>query len=156
MQESYIDTFGANPGSWVYPVNQTSQAGQVNQTDQTDPNPIPKGWQRKIAVPKIHSKGGPVSEINNSIVVDANIAAFLSLKGFILIPFVKSKASEDQSSRVAWDVQADEDAIEKEMRNYYRNEKIGILDYVKILKEKRSEMYAVKAAKGQLKGNNNY
>ena len=93
------------------------------------------------------------NSVNNSIVVDANVAAFLVLKGFIAIPFIKSKASEDQSSRVAWDIQGDEDAIDKEVRKYYSNEKVGILDYVKVLKDIRSEMYGIKSVKGQLKDN---
>lgn len=92
-----------------------------------------------------------MSEVNNSIVVDANVAAYLKLKGFILIPFVKSKANSDQSSHVAWDVRADEDVLDKQMEKYYANEKIGIQDYVRILKETRSEMYGVKSIKGQLK-----
>jgi hypothetical protein len=93
------------------------------------------------------------ADINNSIVVDANVAAFLILKGLVLIPFIKNRATDDQSARVAWDVQGDPDAIDKEVKNYYRNEKIGILDYVKILKDIRGEMYQIKAVKGQLKDN---
>lgn len=92
-----------------------------------------------------------MSEVNNSIVVDANICAWLVLKGFIAIPFIKSESSENQSSRVAWDIQGDEDAIDKEVKNYYGNQKVGILDYVKVLKDIRSEMYGIKAVKGQLK-----
>lgn len=92
-----------------------------------------------------------MSEEVNSIVVDANVAAYLVMKGFVAIPFIKSKSVEGQGSRVAWDIQGDQDAIDSEMRKYYRNEKVGILDYVKILKDIRSEMYGIKALKGQLK-----
>jgi len=69
-------------------------------------------------------KGGNVSEEVNSIVVDANVAAFLVMRGFIAIPFIKSKSSEGHGSRVAWDIQGDQGAIDKEMKKYYANEKI--------------------------------
>jgi len=95
-----------------------------------------------------------VSEEVNSIVVDANVAAFLVMRGFIAIPFIKSKSSEGHGSRVAWDIQGDQGAIDKEMKKYYANEKIGILDYVRILKDIRSEMYNIKSIKGQLKESN--
>lgn len=94
-----------------------------------------------------------MSEVSNSIVVDANVAAYLVMKGFLAIPFIKTKSSADQSSRVAWDIQGDEDAIDKEVKKYYGNERVGILDYVRVLKDIRSEMYGIKSVKGQLKDN---
>jgi len=96
------------------------------------------------------------AEINNSIVVDANVAAYLVMKGFMAIPFIQTKSSADQSSRVAWDIQGDERSIDAEMKKYYGNERIGIMDYVRVLKEIRSEMYTIKSVKGQLKDNGNY
>ena len=90
-------------------------------------------------------------EVNSVTVVDANIAAYLVMKGYIAIPFIKSKSSGDQSSRVAWDIQGTQGAIDKEMKLYYGNERVGILDYVRILKDIRSEMYTIKSIKGQLK-----
>jgi len=92
-----------------------------------------------------------VSEENSVIVEDANVVAYLVLKGYLAIPFIKSKAIDNQSSRVAWDVQGSESAIDKELKRFYRNEAIGILDYVRILKDIRSEMYGIKSIKGQLK-----
>lgn len=92
-----------------------------------------------------------MSEVENSIVVDANVAAYLVMKGFVAIPFIKSKSVEGQGARVAWDIQGDQDAIDREMKKYYANEKIGILDYVRILKDIRGEMYQVKSLSGQLK-----
>lgn len=92
-----------------------------------------------------------VNEESSSIVVDANVAAYLVMKGFVAIPFIKSKSTEGQGSRVAWDIQGDQYAIDCEMKRYYRNEKIGILDYVRILKDIRAEMYGIKALKGELK-----
>jgi len=89
----------------------------------------------------------------NSIVVDANVAAYLVMKGLIAIPFIKSKSSDGQGSRIAWDVQGDQQTIDREMRRYYGNEKVGILDYVRILKDIRGEMYQIKSLKGQLKEN---
>ena len=84
-------------------------------------------------------------------VEDANIVAFLVLKGYIAIPYIKTESTESQSSRVAWDVQGDADAIEAEIAIFWANERIGIRDYVRILKDIRSNMYNVKALKGQLK-----
>lgn len=90
-------------------------------------------------------------EVNSSVVVDANEVAFLKLNGFIAIPFIKEEATDNHGSRVAWDVQGDQNAITRAMRRYYGNEKVGVKDYVIILKDTRSEMYALKSQRGQLK-----
>lgn len=84
-------------------------------------------------------------------VEDANIVAFLVMKGYIAIPYIKSESSESQGSRVAWDVQGDADAIQAEINIFWANERVGIWDYVRTLKDIRSSMYNIKSIKGQLK-----
>ena len=85
---------------------------------------------------------------------DANIVAYLVMKGYVAIPYIKSEASENQSSRVSWDVQGDPDAINAEVKIFWENERVGIRDYVRILKDIRGTMYEIKNMKGQLKENN--
>jgi hypothetical protein len=85
---------------------------------------------------------------------DANIVAYLVMKGYIAIPYIKTEATESQSSRVSWDVQGDTDAINTEVKMFWANERVGIRDYVRILKDIRSTMYTVKNMKGQLKEHN--
>jgi len=96
-----------------------------------------------------------VSEVTSPVtVVDANVVAYLVLRGYVAIPFIKSKSSEGQSARVAWDVQGSPDAIDREMKKYYANEKVGIMEYVRILKDIRGEMYQIKSIRGQLRDSN--
>ena len=85
---------------------------------------------------------------------DANIVAYLVMKGYIAIPYIKTEASENQGSRVSWDVQGDPDAINAEVKIFWENERVGIRDYVRILKDIRGTMYEIKNMKGQLKENN--
>lgn len=85
------------------------------------------------------------------LIDDANIVAYLVMKGYVAIPYIKSEASENQSSRVSWDVQGDVDAINEEVKIFWSNERVGIRDYVMILKDIRSNMYNIKNLKGQLK-----
>lgn len=79
---------------------------------------------------------------------DANIVAFLMMKGFIAIPFIKSEAAGERSSQVAWDVQGD---LEPAINDFYNNVQVGIRDYVKALKAVRGDMYSVKQFNNQLK-----
>ena len=85
---------------------------------------------------------------------DANIVAYLVMKGYIAIPYIKTEASENQGSRVSWDVQGDPDAINAEVKIFWENERVGIRDYVRVLKDIRGTMYEIKNMKGQLKENN--
>jgi len=85
---------------------------------------------------------------------DANIVAYLVMKGYVAIPYIKSEATDNQSSRVSWDVQGDPDAINAEVKIFWENERVGIRDYVRILKDIRGTMYEIKNMKGQLKENN--
>lgn len=85
---------------------------------------------------------------------DANIVAYLVMKGYIAIPYIKSEATDSQSSRVSWDVQGDPDAINAEVKMFWENERVCIRDYVRILKDIRSTIYTIKSMKGQLKEHN--
>lgn len=85
---------------------------------------------------------------------DANIVAYLVMKGYIAIPYIKAEATDNQSSRVSWDVQGDPDAINAEVKMFWENERVGIRDYVRTLKDIRSTMYTIKSMKGQLKEHN--
>ena len=85
------------------------------------------------------------------VMEDANMVAFLVMKGCVAIPYIKTKSSESQGSRVVWDVQGDTDAIETEIEMFWANERVGIRDYVRILKDVRNSMYSLKQMKGQLK-----
>lgn len=72
---------------------------------------------------------------------DANIVAYLSMKGFIAIPYIM-----EGSARVAWDVQGD---IDQEIQEYYHDKTIR--DFVKSLKEVRSAIFTVKSIHNQEK-----
>jgi hypothetical protein len=66
---------------------------------------------------------------------DANIVAYLVLRGFIAIPFIQT-----------------EKGVDAEIKMYYSNDKVGVHDYVRVLKDVRSSMYSVKQINNQLKG----
>ena len=79
---------------------------------------------------------------------DANIVAFLMMKGFVAIPYIKEEAAGERSSQVAWEVQGE---IASAINDFYRNECVGIRDYVKALKVVRGDMYSIKQLNNQLK-----
>ena len=87
---------------------------------------------------------------------DANIVAFLVLRGFIAIPFIKQEKGDGDkdysSSRVAWDIEASDEKIAAEIKRYYGNERVGVHDFVRVLKDIRSQMYNTKSMTNQLKG----
>ena len=89
-----------------------------------------------------------IEKVASTVIEDANIVSFLMLKGFVAIPFLRNPNNPNESSRVAWDVQGE---VEAEIRNYYQNELVGIHDFVKVLKEVRSQMYNVKQISNQYK-----
>lgn len=74
---------------------------------------------------------------------DANIAAFLAMKGFGVKPFVKNKESQDVPI-VAWMVHGDRGELEAAIEKYYANEEVGISDFVGQLKQIRGAMYNLK------------
>ena len=93
---------------------------------------------------------------------DANIVAFLVLRGFIAIPFIQTEKGgdigrgTDTSSRVAWDIEDEDGKVETEIKMYYSNEKVGVHDFVRVLKDVRGTMYSTKSMANQLKGRSNY
>ena len=94
-------------------------------------------------------------ELKVTTIEDANIVAYLVLQGFIAIPFIqteKGKEADSQiSSRVAWDIEAEEGKLDAEIKKYYGNESVGVHDFVRVLKDVRSQMYSVKQVNNQLK-----
>jgi len=90
-------------------------------------------------------------EKDSTVIEDANVVAFLAMKGYTAIPYIKHEAKEGQSSRVAWDVQGDPEAIELEIKMFWANERVGIRDYIRILKDVRSNMYGIKQVHNQLR-----
>jgi hypothetical protein len=89
---------------------------------------------------------------DTTVIEDAMIVAYLVMKNYLAIPYIKMEATGSQGSRVAWDVQGDPEAIESEIKMFWANEKVGIRDYTRVLKDIRSNMYTMKSMKGQLKG----
>jgi len=93
---------------------------------------------------------------------DANIVAFLVLRGFIAIPFIQTEKGgdigrgTDTSSMVAWDIEDEDGKVDAEIKMYYSNEKVGVHDYVRVLKDVRSQMYSTKQVANQLRGRTNY
>jgi len=89
---------------------------------------------------------------------DANIVAFLVLRGFIAIPFIQTEKGgdtgrgTDTSSRVAWDIEDVDGKVDSEIKMYYGNDKVGVHDFVRVLKDVRSGMYSTKQIGKQLKG----
>ena len=84
-----------------------------------------------------------------TVIEDANIVAFLTLKGCIAIPYIQTETKEGgESARVCWDVEGD---ISEEVKKYYGNEKVGVYTFVRMLKDVRSQMYNCKSMSGNLK-----
>jgi hypothetical protein len=84
--------------------------------------------------------------VDSKVLEDANVVAYLIMKGHIAIPFISHIS--DHTARVSWDIQGD---VEDTLRGYYSNESVGVRDFVRILKDVRSEMYSTKTMARQLK-----
>ena len=101
-----------------------------------------------------NTKSQPAKESAKvTTIEDANIVAFLVLKGFICIPFIQTEKSEKGgdkggSARVAWDVEGE---VAPVIHKFYENENVGVHDYVRVLKDVRSQMYNCKSMANQLK-----
>ncbi len=92
-----------------------------------------------------------VTESNSDkglIIEDANIAAFLSMKGFQVSPFIKDRGPKD-SPVVAWDVHGEKIDVEESVQSFYGNEEVGVNDFVKSLREIRGAMYNLKSISSQ-------
>jgi len=80
---------------------------------------------------------------------DANIAAFLALKGFKVSPFVKSKDSSN-AAIIAWVVDGAKDKISKVVELFYSpDELVSVSEFVKHLKSVRGAMYNLKSINSQ-------
>ncbi|HBR21984.1 MAG TPA: hypothetical protein DD713_05370 [Nitrospiraceae bacterium] len=67
---------------------------------------------------------------------DVTIAAFLFLKGHEVTPYRRT------DGHVVFEVS---DNITRDVEALYANEKVGVLDYIKILKSLRSSIFALKS-----------
>jgi hypothetical protein len=74
-------------------------------------------------------------------VEDVNLVAYLVSRGFIAIPYMK-ESKEGELPRVVWDVQGEN--VEKARREYYGNASIGVRDFVRSLKEMRTDLYTMR------------
>ncbi len=73
---------------------------------------------------------------------DANIAAFLKSKGYMVLPYIKDGSID---LKVAWDVQEggrESGTVSECINEYYRDE--NLQRFVSSLKAVRSEMYSIK------------
>ena len=76
-------------------------------------------------------------------VEDVNLVAYLVSRGFVAIPYMKeAKEGESQVPRVVWDVQGKN--IEKVRREYYGNANVGVRDFVRSLREVRTDLNTMK------------
>jgi hypothetical protein len=73
---------------------------------------------------------------------DAQLVAFMKLKGYIAIPWISRDDPSDP--RVSFDIQGDSDKIESDMQGFYNNELVGIQDFTRAYKEVKSLMYSLK------------
>ena len=77
---------------------------------------------------------------NVTIFEDVNLVAFFKLKGFKVEPL----RCVDEPSRIAFEVSGDEKELEATINKFYGNDSIPIQDYLKCLKELKSNMHAMK------------
>lgn len=73
---------------------------------------------------------------------DTSVIAFLKLKGHVTKPWVSY--DDPSNPRVSFDIEGDQDQIEKDLQAFYANEQIRILDYVRCFKEIKSALYQMK------------
>ena len=75
-----------------------------------------------------------------TILEDTSIVAFLKLKRHDTVPFTTS----DDSQRVKFKIGGDPQQIESDIVAFYGNESVGIFDFIRCLKEIKSQMYSLK------------
>lgn len=66
---------------------------------------------------------------------DSTVVAFLALRGHTVTPFKKP------NGRVMFEVEGD---IARDVDAFYRNEKVGILDFIRIFKSIRGSIFTLK------------
>ena len=72
---------------------------------------------------------------------DTSLIAFMMLKGHE----VKEWRDTKNPDRISFDILGDPASVAEDMRKYYANEQVGILDYVKCYKAVKSRMYSFKS-----------
>lgn len=70
---------------------------------------------------------------------DTSLVAFLKLKGHVTIPWISR--DDETDIRVSFDIQGEQRNIERDMQAFYDNEKVGIQDFCRCLKDVKSAMY---------------
>jgi hypothetical protein len=73
---------------------------------------------------------------------DTMLVSYLILKGHIAIPWLCRDDPSDR--RVAFDIQGEQERIEKDMQAFYNNESVGVQDFCRQLKSVKSLMYNLK------------
>lgn len=72
---------------------------------------------------------------------DTSLVAFLALKGHAIVPQISRESPE---LRVSFDITGDDQQIEKDIESFYHNEQVGVFDFVRKLKEVKSQMHNLK------------
>ncbi len=67
---------------------------------------------------------------------DATIVAYLALRGHTITPL------RNQSGRIIFEIEGD---IAADIEAFYQNHTVGIMDYVRILKSIRGQIFTMKA-----------
>jgi len=75
---------------------------------------------------------------------DTMLVAFLRLRGLTLVPWVCTDQDSVNNGRVVFDVVDEKEKTEEAMKAYFGNETVKVQDYVRCLKETKSEMYNMK------------
>jgi hypothetical protein len=80
---------------------------------------------------------------------DTSVVAWLKMKGWKVIPWIEvyDDPSQPVIPCVVFDVEGDRKAILLEIQNFYNNEKCGIQDFCRNLKEVKSAMYNLRKTK---------
>jgi hypothetical protein len=74
---------------------------------------------------------------------DTNIVAFMRLKGIMAIPWICRDDSRDPH-RVEFELVGSPEEIQEAMKAYCRNDEVGIQDFVRRLRDVKTQMYAMK------------
>lgn len=71
---------------------------------------------------------------------DTMLVAFMVLRGHKIKPW----RDTNNENHVTFDIEGDANAVEADMQRYYANEPVGVQDYVKCLRDVKSQMYNFK------------
>lgn len=74
---------------------------------------------------------------------DVYLVAYLSARGLVAIPYMK-ESKEGETPKVVWDVEGNN--AEKVRLEYYRNATIGIKDFIRSLKETKTDMHTTRGS----------